>query len=61
MEQEETFTSLSDIMVEITYGLGWARVNCGKTWSEDRFYCVLPNNMTKYQFYTLEDWLIWGE
>ena len=61
MEQEETFTSLSDIMVEITYGLGWARVNCGKTWTEDRFYCVLPNKMTNYQFYTLEDWLIWGE
>ena len=28
----------------LTYGKDWARVNCGETWMEERFYCVLPNH-----------------
>ena len=44
----------------LTYGLDWARVNCGQTWLEDRFYCVLPNHMTSAQYRSLEKWLEWG-
>jgi hypothetical protein len=44
----------------LTYGLDWARINCGQTWLEDRFYCVLPNHMTSSQYRSLEKWLEWG-
>lgn len=39
---------------------GWARVNCGMTWTEPRFYCVLPRKMTSSQYSSLEKWLEWG-
>ena len=44
----------------LTYGLDWARLNCGETWAEKRFYCVLPNHMTSSQYRSLEKWLEWG-
>ena len=44
----------------LTYGLEWARMNCGETWAEKRFYCVLPNHMTSAQYRSLEKWLEWG-
>lgn len=44
----------------LTYDLNWARINCGRTWLEDRFYCVLPNYMTSAQYRSLEKWLEWG-
>ena len=44
----------------LTYGKDWARVNCGETWMEERFYCVLPNYMTSAQYRSLEKWLEWG-
>ena len=51
----------ADKMLDIlTHDLGWARINCGKTWAEDRFYCVLPDNVTNAQFRTLEEWMYWG-
>lgn len=49
-----------DMLDIITYGLGWVRLNCGKTVFEDRFYCVLPNEVTSAQYRTLSDWLDWG-
>ena len=45
----------------LTYKLEWARLNCGETWTEKRFYCVLPNYMTSAQYESLEKWLEWGE
>lgn len=50
-----------DFLFELTFKHGWARLNCGRTWMESRFYCVLPNTMTNAQYRTLEEWLIWGE
>lgn len=44
----------------LTNGLDWARLNCGETWTEKRFYCVLPNYMTSSQYRSLEKWLEWG-
>lgn len=44
----------------LTYDLGWARLNCGETWAETRFYCVLPNHMTSAQYRSLEKWFEWG-
>lgn len=44
----------------LTYELDWARMNCGETWTEKRFYCVLPNHMTSAQYRSLEKWLEWG-
>ena len=44
----------------LTYGLEWARLNCGETWTEKRFYCVLPNHMTSAQYRSLEKWIEWG-
>lgn len=49
------------ILDTITYQLNWARINCGRTWSESRFYCVLPDTMTPSQYRTLEEWIEWGE
>ena len=40
--------------------LNWARVNCGETWGEDRFYCVLPDTLTNAQARSIEKWLEWG-
>ena len=55
-----TYIDLSDLMFHATYKWGWARCNCGRTWGENRFYCVLPNQITTQQIYTLWDWLDWG-
>ena len=44
----------------LTYELDWVRINCGTTWLESRFYCVLPNHMTSSQYHSLEKWLEWG-
>ena len=44
----------------LTIGKEWARLNCGETWTEERFYCVLPNHMTSSQYRGLEKWLEWG-
>ena len=50
-----------DFLFELTFKHGWARLNCGRTWMENRFYCVLPNTMTNAQYRVLEEWIIWGE
>ena len=55
-----TNIDLTDLMFHATYRWGWARCNCGRTWGENRFYCVLPNTLTTSQIYTLWDWLDWG-
>ena len=44
----------------LTNELNWARLNCGNSWVENRFYCVLPPSMTSAQFRSLEKWLEWG-
>ena len=44
----------------LTDELKWIRINTGETWVEDRFYAVLPDSITKYQIYALEDWLNYG-
>lgn len=49
-----------EMLNELTHRHNWARINCGKTWMEDRFYCVLPNKVTPSQFNTLEEWMDWG-
>lgn len=49
-----------DLLEHLTYKLGWVRINCGTTWTEDRFYCVLPGTMTNPQFRSLEKWIEWG-
>lgn len=51
--QNELFTSLTD-------ELGWARINCGITASDSRFYAVLPNKMTSGMLDALYEWLEWG-
>ena len=48
------------ILDVLTYKFNWARINCGRTWMESRFYCVLPDTMTNAQYRTLEEWLEWG-
>lgn len=48
------------ILDVLTYKFNWARINCGRTWMESRFYCVLPDTMTSAQYRTLEEWLEWG-
>lgn len=70
MNAEESFVDILDdtyidrkldsIMSILTYDLGWARINCGTTLKEDRFYCVLPNYMNSTQYHTLQNWLEWG-
>lgn len=45
----------------LTVKLGWARLNCGTIAVEDRFYCVLPPKTTRHQFYTLDEWIEWGQ
>ena len=70
MNVEESFMDILDdtyidrkldsIMSILTYDLGWARINCGTTLKEDRFYCVLPNHMKSTQYHTLQNWLEWG-
>lgn len=45
----------------LTNELNWARINCGTQAVEKKFYCVLPQKLTKYQEFTLADWLVWGE
>ena len=45
----------------LTYKFNWIRLNCGTRYVESRFYCVLPNNVTSYQYKVLDDWLWWGE
>ena len=51
--QNELFTALTD-------ELGWARINCGITASDSRFYAVLPNRMTSGVLDALSEWLEWG-
>lgn len=48
------------LLEHLTDELGWARINCGTTWTEDRVYCVLPDKMTSSQFRSLEKWIEWG-
>lgn len=50
-----------DMLKYLTGALDWARINCGTQAIEKRFYCVLPDKLTKYQEFTLADWLEWGE
>jgi hypothetical protein len=50
----------NNLLEHLTDELGWARINCGTTWTEDRFYCVLPDKMTSSQFRSLEKWIEWG-
>jgi hypothetical protein len=50
----------NNLLEHLTNELGWARINCGTTWTEDRFYCVLPDKMTTSQFRSLEKWIEWG-
>lgn len=58
---EEYGTLTNEMYPELTTKYGWARLNCGNTWVEDRFYCVLPTKMSSSQYSTLLDWLEWGE
>lgn len=44
-----------------TTELGWTRLNCGNSWIDNRFYCVLPPSITRLQLYTLEEWIDWGQ
>ena len=39
----------------------WARLNCGTTSTDSRFYCVLPDELTKSQWYVIEEYLKLGE
>ncbi len=48
------------LLNELTYKLGWARINCGTKAVERRFYGVLPNKVTNKQWSAFEDWLNWG-
>ena len=50
-----------DMLKYLTGALDWARINCGTQAIEKRFYCVLPDKLTKYQEFTLAEWLEWGE
>lgn len=45
----------------MTRKLGWARLNTGSTWVEDRFYCVLPENLTSRQMGVMDDFFQYGE
>ena len=45
----------------VTKKKNWARLNCGQTPYEDRFYCVLLEEMSSYQWYSLEKFLVLGE
>lgn len=49
-----------DIIADYVYKYNWAKINCGETWEEDRFYTVLPNKVSLPQYRILEDWLEWG-
>lgn len=51
---------LGDFLTELTYKLGWARINCGTKAVDRRFYGVLPNEVTNKQWWSLETWLNWG-
>ena len=48
------------LLTELTYKLGWARINCGTKAVDRRFYGVLPNEVTNKQWWAFEEWLNWG-
>jgi hypothetical protein len=52
---------IKQMLDNLTYIKDWARINCGTSYVEERFYCVLPNYMKSAQYNVLEDWLLWGE
>lgn len=57
-EIEEVAVDELDFLLNNLY---WARMNCGNTWQEKRFYCVLPfGGTTNSQYAVLEKWLEWG-
>ena len=61
-EEDGLLDNVTDEMIHnLTYAKDWARINCGTLAVESRFYCVLPNHMKSAQYYTLEEWLLWGE
>jgi hypothetical protein len=50
----------ANLLSELTYKLGWARINCGTKAVDNRFYGVIPNEVTNKQWWSLEHWLEWG-
>ena len=48
------------LLTELTYKLGWARINCGTKAVDRRFYGVLPNEVSNKQWWSFETWLNWG-
>ena len=61
-EEDSLLDKVTDEMINnLTYSKDWARINCGTSYVETRFYCVLPNYMKSAQYSALEEWLLWGE
>ena len=61
-EEDSLLDKVTDEMLNnLTYSKDWARINCGTSYVETRFYCVLPNYMKSAQYSALEEWLLWGE
>lgn len=46
-----------DLIEDVTKALGWVRTNFGGSWTENRLYAVLPEDMTDKQMYSVVEFL----